>query len=421
MKNWKNFFLPANKRLFIFFSLIALGTLFFLLFVQDEERERRVLIGPEKEKSAVTEVANTIPCPDLEQLIAQLNNQRPSWNELNCYLQKLKRFPISSRNQRIIIGARTFGQRPDIPQLYFNLSAQVYRQFSVNVSSLLFPFAPPYIDSQGDNLSYPLDAQALDEKLRAFSVMAIKEKQRGKLLIFVNDYPPQNGIPAAKNSAEFRAWVLQKQVPEKKKEAQIAEKLKAEFFVPFPLEIERIFSPSYQPYLNRNLPSQDLLALAQWYIDTIANAVRPLFKGRLVLPRYPFQSLPSLEKSPEMDWHDLKMKGFDQVNFSLIPECDEKTTLKFAQQQFSYYAQLAREQQIPWGLGELDLWRKHYEKCGVNFEEKEALLWTKLLDLLRQQNPPPVYLALGLDEDVDPTKTNPPTLKVIQDWLLNPD
>jgi len=44
------------------------------------------------------------------------------------------------------------------------------------------------------------------------------------------------------------------------------------------------------------------------------------------------------------------------MSFSLIPECDIRTTEIFAREQLLNYAAEAQRQKIPWALGEVDIW-----------------------------------------------------------------
>ncbi len=415
-----------SKKLFVLLigsiTLLSFILFFFsdeFIFKGGEQGIQPELLQTESSKELREE------CPDINIIIDRLTYSQPSWQELECYQPKVSRLPYHEKFFAIGIGSEAFGKTPDIPTLYFN-TLEKYRQrfgfYNSNPSLSLITIAPPYVyDDTKEVLKAPLirAPEYHDRKLRATIAMYIKQKlQYGHVFVFSGYYPPNQNIGTEnKTLEEFKKWFIDVYLKEKAIEARVAEKWGFEYFNPLPVEIERWLTPSYLPGPLNGLSNEEIEELGQWVIDKAAEETRKYFNGKLILSRYPFyKHRPDMSLSPEPNWETLDMRNYDLVGFSLIPECDLETTKRFAEEQLNYYAKLSAQQNIPWGLGELDVWEERYTICGQNFERVEPLIWQELLNILRKTDPQPSFALFFVRNQVNPVNINTEAFNLILNY-----
>ncbi|GBD34243.1 hypothetical protein HRbin34_00572 [bacterium HR34] len=325
-----------------------------------------------------------------------------------------------------------YGRDEKIHQRYFENLEKYKNKFGFyGISPALSDaVAPPYVyDNTNQVLKPPYitTSQYFERKMASYITMYLKEKSTYDYsFIFTTMYPPPDWSEEFHNLSsvdDYKNWIKNVYLKEVVELAKLAEKWGFDFFNPLPLEIERLLSP-FNPKLKflSSLKSDELEQLGQWTINEVADAARPYFTGKLILPRYPFNKvLPSLESSPEPTWENLDMSKYDLISFSLIPECDLPITKEFAKTQLNYYSHLAKKYSKPWGLGEIDVFVSNYERCGYNIEEVETNLLKELISILEKLDNQPNFVFFGVRNDAsnpqNPVDFDTPAFDLILNYI----
>jgi hypothetical protein len=307
-------------------------------------------------------------CFDIEQEFQRLETYRvPSWEEIDCHTKSLARSQVGIF-KRLNIAYGTFGMVSNVHLRFAESAEAIAREFPVNLSSLASTSAaPPYVHR------YPLTAAQLDEKLRSLAVVYLRERSKGRALYFQNYYPPTE-MPDFGSAAEFTAFVDQHFVPEKLAEARFAERLKVEIYNPLPLELEKFVDISGRRFVD-TIPHAERVALGQYIADQVRDAVRPLYSGRLHAHVY---HLPEREAH----WTAVRYTGWDQIDGSLIGECDMPTASRQIRTQIDNYAMMAARDGIAWGIAEFAESPALLAACGTQAPEVQTALFQATIDHL---------------------------------------
>jgi hypothetical protein len=266
---------------------------------------------------------------------------------------------------------------------------------SANASMISMTRFPPYIDEFYNLVHYPPTDYWHDELLRSFAVHILQRKQTGHITSIGNLYPPflaegQKVVMPAKNPEEFRVWIDEVFIPQKIHEAKIAEALKVEILHPWPGEVDT--GLLYQPW-GPNASDQELLDTGQYFLDAVATAVRPYFKGRLVVSSFTPGRF-EITNQPQTFWKDLSYESVDQVDFTFFMRCDEQTIATQLREYMDGVMHIVKRDSVTWTIGELHTSSPSFERCGTDPYDQADEIYSAVLDILFEQEVPPVgFLA----------------------------
>ena len=254
---------------------------------------------------------------------------------------------------------------------------------------------PPYIDEFYDLVIYPPTDYWHDELLRSYAVHIIQRKQAGHITYLFSHYPPllaegQPVVAPAKNQEEFRVWTDEVLIPQKIHEAKMAEALKVETLNTWIAEADVWVMG--QPWAA-NASDNELLETGQYFLDAMAAAVRPHFKGQLVVTSFtPGQGQHPTRPAPF--WKDLSYESVDRVDFTFYMRCDEQTTTTELREYMDTVMHIVKRDSIAWTIGELDIDFTAFETCGTDLNDQADEIYSAVLDILFEQEVPPVgFLA----------------------------
>lgn len=337
-------------------------------------------------------------CPSLDSLIARVEDDVPSWEQLACFTSGLARVPTTFRT-RMVLDPDTVIPLQDGPRWLLSIWDRMRQQFAVNTSAVDKVGLPPHTDLERNRIQYPMEthyadagAALFDRSMRGAALFFLREKQAGRALYFSNNPPPWGVAPVFNTPDEFRTWVRDVHVPRKIMEAKTAELVQAEYYDPFQTEVEQFFAKSNQPVLAA-LRDTEVLQLGQEWVDQTKLAVRPLYSGRLLGRATHRVGLYSDA------WSRLSFAGFDELAITLFVDCDVPTTLAYHQRQLTRFVGMAERDGIPWSVSELDVFRRYIETCGPNFEAIEADLYRAIFKLLHSQRTQPAGLHITLEKE----------------------
>lgn len=367
---------------------------------------------PSQEGPTSSSGANNTPtknCPKFDYLLSQIEYYTPTWDEVGCFTNGLERKPIPSFAKRVLADPDgAFDTRANLGQLYQQLWSTLSANIDMNVTPVEKAPLPPYTDESRQPLTYPLSGKDHDRAMRVAALVLINEKKTGKLAFLRNVSPPFAIAPVFKTPAEFKDWNKNIFLPTKVVEAKTAEFIKAEYYEPFPTEAEMFFNKTAQPGLNK-LPPKELLALAQDWINDIRDTVKPLFKGRLMAhsAAVRYHVLGDV-------WKDVSFKGYDELEFTLIPECDLTTTANYFKSNLTEYPKLAAKDNLPWSIGEVDILPTHYKLCDTNFDQIELDLYKELFRQLDAMS----SKTVGLHINIPKSRLNPDSVQSKRLWAF---
>lgn len=343
-------------------------------------------------------------CPSIDNYIATMERDNPpSWSQLDCYFAKLSRKNIPSFYSRVSIDYDNPAILGNSATNYYNAWSSYNKQFGTNLSTASTIGVPPYVGADRKVFTYPLSSANFDLKMRGSATVFAKEKLNGNRVIFQTFHPPSQIAPAFTSVDQFRAWLADTWVPQKKVEAEVAEKIKAEYYVPFPVEADIFFNKVSQPTLG-NLPGDQLVPVVQDWINQTRDAVRPIYKGRLVI-----QLAAKVSDGPH--WKNLSIKGFDEMAGTLLPTCDAASAKTEAESQYKHYADLSKLDGIAWSMGELGLFEKYFKACDHSLASMELSVLDAVLPVAISQDPKPVGL------NVDNTYTSDAARQKVIDFF----
>ena len=321
--------------------------------------------------------------------ISNLDFIRPSWEELSCFTDDLERLPVPTFAKRILAGAE-LGIQSNLVELNINYWDELIAKYPINVSPANMPAMPPYVDNNGNNLKYPLDSETLDDALRSIATVLINEKLKGMVVLLANIYPVDDTDIGLNSEEEFRNWFTDVFIPEKTAEAIVAERIKAEYYVPFPIEFELFIKRQFG--FIETLSDAKKLALAQDLLDEAFNTVRPLFNGRLVA--YSFNRYEDTDDF----WSGLVFSKFDEVGFTLFPECDLVGTDDRLELQFFHIMKIVERDNIPWSIGELQVLEELFAACdnsGETFKSLQADIYSSVFNKVTELPIQPIGMHIG--------------------------
>lgn len=352
-------------------------------------------------------------CPDLDPLVLKLDQFIPDWLALKCNAASLARRPLPAFRSRVVTDPDGVwpGELDGLPARYVPLWDSLSAGFAMNTSPVWHNGMPPYATASGQPLRFPIDVyhpqeflEIHDRAMRVISALLIREKQKGRLTFFSFGGPPCCLAPVFQTADEFRAWVRDVHLPRVRLEAQAAEVAKVDYYSPFPLETEMFLHRNLQPHLAA-LPPNELLRLAQEWIDQMREAIRPIYAGRLIGSAYH-----TVGEDPDF-WANLSFAGYDELATTFMVACDVPTTRKKLERQLGRFVAMAARDKIPWSLGEMDVFRRYIETCQTNFDQVELDLYREVFRVLQSQPTPPAGLHITMAAEYLP---NSPRLAGLQ-------
>jgi hypothetical protein len=327
--------------------------------------------------------------------ISNLHLEVPSWQQLECFTDNVERFNTPTYIKRMLASSPQSSQN-DVSQTANNSLVRwhdLYTDFGANVSSALLKSAPPFTGTNGETITYPLSAANADVIFRSAATMFLYEKTLGRPVVWVNFYPLNDNSTAFNTQADFENWVSDQLLPEKILEAQAAEIIKAEYYIPFPIEFE-IFFKKYTGFTNGgfsdSLSESDFVQLGQSVIDQIHDAVRPHFGGKLIAHLY------NSAAGDDMFLQNLTYSQYDEFFIALFPQCDLATTSTYMDAQMNYFMPVVARDGLPWQLSELTVQRVLFDACdNSDYDAIEADIYSRVFDKLDALERSPVGVQIG--------------------------
>lgn len=322
----------------------------------------------------------------LASVVGNLVEYIPSWEELERFTDEAERLPIPAYEKRALAwyGVENDGGPFDtsadwMPQvLAFN--KDLIEEFGSNMSVALMSPLPPFTPAGGGEFTYPLQPESLDLKLRATTVLFLYEKSLGLPTTFVNFYPPHVETERFATEAAFYQWLEERFLPEKEAEAKAAELMKAEKYMPWPLEFELFITDIggiHDDGFLAQSSDQEILDFANDVKTRIFNTVRPHFNGKLVAHLYH-----NYTNRPDQNfWDQMSYTGFDEIHFAYFPQHDVETTARDLDVQLSHYYKIIENSgNIPWLASEISAFEWYIEDGKLEEYEKDLyeLIFTKL-------------------------------------------
>lgn len=329
----------------------------------------------------------------LDSYIEDLHNYIPSWEEIECFTDDLQRVALPSFGKRMLDGGANVDSS-NVDQAASDALARwnaLFNEYNVNISSAM-KAGPPYTGEQGETLTYPLTEFNANYLYRGSSLLYLKEKLQGRPIVFAHFYPIDDVAPNFANLTEFQQWVDDRLIPEKVIEAQAAERVKAEYYIPFPIEFE-IFFKKYTQYDNGgfmdDMPAEEIIAIGQNLIDQIFDAVRPHFNGALVAHSY------NRAASNDDFLSSLSYSDFDIYFIALFPNCDLATTADYIDNQLNYYLPIITRDGLAWQASEITVFPQLFEACEVQLADIEAEVYELVFSKLENAEVPPIGVQIG--------------------------
>ncbi len=331
----------------------------------------------------------------IEAIALNLNNYIPTWKELERFTNETKRLSLPNYVVRGLTGPPGWGSDINISKT-LNYFDQIITEWKSDYSNSLYSLIPPYLekDSLGGykELVYPLKGKILDEKLRAATVVALRERSLGRPTIFVNFYPPSQEDPHFSSEADFRKWLDEEFIQEKVAEAKAAEIMKAEAMIAWPLEFE-LFMKALGGLENNgfmsNYSDDQILNLAHEVKNKIRDEVKKHYTGKLVAHSYwNYVSQDSL-------WDKFDYKGFDEIHFAFFPKIDVQATSDYMDTQLRHYKKVIEQSgNIPWIASEITLFRKSSNQVDLSKIEKD--IYQTVFEKLENAPIPPAGISVGV-------------------------
>ncbi len=329
----------------------------------------------------------------LDAMLAVLTDSQPTWKELQPYTDSAVRLPEPAFFKR----ALAWGEDIWKLQGYSGMDAafliydSISHEFSGNVSSALANEVPPWIDGNGNGLLPPLSGIYLDRKLRAAAAVLLREKRLGRRIQYVNFYPPTQEGPLFETGDEFRSWFDERFLPEKRAEAETAERIKAEYYIPWPLEFE-LFIKNIGGYgdggfLDRMNPDE-IVTFANALASEIRDTVKAHYQGALVAHLY------NNYLHGEKFWNNLSFAGYDHIHFALFATCDSATTSEYIDSLSVHYGKVIRNSgNLPYVLEEVAVLEK-YVTCTDDFAAAEKGVWQSIFNRVEGMSPQPIGISV---------------------------
>ena len=339
------------------------------------------------------EEVNFMDTASLKSVVLNLFDYIPTWQELERFTAEAERLLIPAYEKR----ALSWYGLPDedgpfdssqewMPQvLAYNKS--IIDQFGSNMSVALMAGLPPFVNPDGSELNYPLPPDVIDARMRATTVLFLYEKSLGLPVTLVNFYPPSQETERFATEADFWNWFDTRFLPEKEAEAKAAEIMKAEKYIPWPLEFELFITDVGgiydEGFLAQSSP-EEVLAFAEEVKNRVLNTVKTHFQGQVVAHLYHNYS-----NRPEANyWDQMSYAGFDKLHFAIFPAVDVETTARQLEVQLEHYTKIIQNSgNIPWIASEISVFEWYVEDGKM--EEYEKDLYETVFTMLENAPIPP--------------------------------
>ena len=339
----------------------------------------------------------------LDDIIANLESRRPSWNTLNSYASALSlSYPAFRKGLTLLPG---YFSRGTLSQ-YMNMWSTIESSHSVNITSAFFGVMPP------TGYTWPYSSSVLDEKLRAFSAIAVKKKQKGLAVVLVNQ-PSDTGLPLFSSASEFQSWVTNTHLPMVKQEAQAAERMKIEYYGPFPKEVEVFLGSGYQPTLWNNLACADILDAAQWWVNQARDTAKKYYTGKLIAHSYG-----NYDFGKQTCWQGISYTGYDEILFTIVPTCSLTDTASYLDAQLDGYLTIvANSSNIPWSIGEVWVKETYFKACGNSLAPIEADIYSMVFVKVHSRTSQPIGMGIDYNSSDDATSIGSAAMSIVDSYF----
>ena len=352
------------------FTLILLG-LFALACSKDNSDEMPEPIEVPDEPVSFMDTAS------LESVVLNLFDYVPTWEELERFTNEAQRLPIPAFEKRALswygLGDDTgpFNSSEDWMPQVLAYNDNLIQEFGANMSTALMAGLPPFVNNDGSELTYPLPLDVLDEKLRTTTTLFLYEKSLGLPVTLVNFYPPNQETERFATKAEFYTWFEEKFLPEKEAEARAAEIMKAEKYMPWPLEFELFITDVggiYDDGFLANSSPEEVLAFAEEVKTRILNTVKAQYNGIVVAHLYH-----NYQVRPEASyWDEMSYAGFDEIYFAIFPPYNVDFTEDYLNAQLPHYFKILENSgNLPWNASEISVFEWYVEAGQMEAYEKD--------------------------------------------------
>ncbi len=321
-------------------------------------------------------------------VVDALGTTTPTWEELGCFTEGLARFEKPSFIKRILLGSDTLPENATAWIVHLEQVEETWADWPINVGNTLPGPMPPYLDIEGR--TYPMTAEALDLEMRSYAAVLLEEKlTHNRPLYFAHFWPPY-AVNEFDSEEAYRTWLEDIYLPELEVVSDTAEFVKAEYFIPYLLEVEQLANGLGDWF--EVLSEQEKLAIGQEFIDRVYEVVRPRYNGVLVASSYTRYTLTG------DFWMNLSFAEYDQIDFAIFPECNLEVTEAYVDDQLENYMAIVTRDSVPYMISELTVYReKLFENpCpSFDFEANEAALYQLVFDKLDALPIAPIGLSAG--------------------------
>lgn len=326
----------------------------------------------------------------LDTWISDLQNTIPSWDEIDCFIGDNERLTKPAMTVRGLASSGVISPSMDYFAEVLDYWDTLSADYSGNLSSQVFGMLPPYyVDSWNPDTG---QEYYLDERLRAAAVAYTREKQLGRPILMIAFTPPQLESPVFDDSDEFFTWLRNVFIPVKIQEAQAAELIKVESYVPWPLEMEvfiRDVGGDGNGGFLESMTDGEKIQFGQSIINEIRDAVRPHFSGTLVAHSY------HNYWQAGTVWNQLSYDGFDEIHFAFFATCDVESTSAYMDAQLANYQMVVENSgNIPWQANEISVGENLFN-CDTPLDTIEQQVYQTIFEKLMNAENPPIGLSVS--------------------------
>ncbi len=381
------------KKRYNFYLMLALMSA-FVACNNDPDEEPMNPMEPEEPELTFMDTAT------LEEVVINLDNYIPTWEELERFTNDAVRLSIPAYEKRALgwygvdPGDIKFDpMQPWMPQV-MAYDQSLIDDFGANMSSSIMSPLPPHILDDGSEIPFPMPPEILDIKLRGATALFLYEKSLGRPVTFVQFYPPHEESELFETRQEFETWFENVFLPEKEAEARAAEIMKAEKFMPWPLELEvltRDWGGEDNGGFLDGASEEEWLEFATSIKDRILSLVKTHYHGRVVAHLYNNYHL-----RPEAHfWDRMDYTGFDEIHFAFFPPFDVEGTNAYMDEQLIHYTKILQNSgNIPWVASEVSVF-EWYVQDGKMLEFEKGMYEAAFNKLESAPVPPKGISAAG--------------------------
>lgn len=343
---------------------------------------------PEEERIAIF-----FDSASIKSITLNLLNQIPTWEQLERFTDVAQRLPLASFEK----GASSWAGLPGdddgpfdtskdwMPQV-LEYSEYLTETFGGHETKVGFNDVPPFTAPDGSRNPVPYPLDILDQKLRASTALLLYEKSQGRPTTFVNFYPPDVEIEKFSTETQFYAWLDNEYLPEKEAEARAAELMKAEKYIPWPLEFEIFIAEVggiHDDGFLANSTEQQILDFANDVKARIFNAVKANYNGKIVAHLHN-----NYQRAGFDYWDQMTYGEFDEIHFSFFPPFDVASTNAYMDELLLHNAKIVRNSgNIPWIANDVSVFEWYVEDGKLLEYEKD--MYEAALNKLEGASIPP--------------------------------